>query len=206
MSSDKEKWLVAQQHEKEYFDTDKNLVWNTPHSLQYWKDFLHIEKIEKRTIEIGCGPNGLYNFSELVIGLDSINYHKQDFVLGVGEHLPFKSVDSVICCNSLDHCQNPELVINEMFRVSNNFIVWSNIFPTIIGYLIRKFDKAHPYHFNVKSLKQLFKGASCTKQVQKSIYSWHGKNANLKGKLKLLFASLLGVKGICLHLEVKYNE
>lgn len=203
------RWLKAQEHEKEYFTSGKNKQWKTPHSLEYWLNFLQIDKLLGIGLEIGCGPNGLYNFTNQVIGLDPINYSDRDnFINCTGESIPFNSkfFDFIICCNSLDHCRDPELVVKEMFRLSNNFIIWSNIFPQILTKIIEVFDKTHPYHFSTKSLRKLFQNTVCTKQIQKPIYSWHGKNATLKGKLKLFIASLLGVKGVCIHLETRRNE
>jgi len=198
-------WTKAQQHEKDYFTSGKNKQWKTPHSLKYWLNFLNINNPTGKGLEIGCGPNGLYNYTDTVIGVDSINYHNPNFVQATAEHLPFqlKTFDFVILCNSLDHCQNPQKVIEEVTQISNKLIVWSNTFPTIISQLISTFDKTHPHHFTIKELKELFKSFVLTTQTQKSIYSWHGKNATFKGKLKLFLASLLGVKGVCLHLEAK---
>lgn len=200
-----DEWVKAQQHEKEYFTSGKNKQWKTPHSLNYWKEFLSISYFYGKGLEIGCGPNGLYNFTNCVIGVDPINYHKHNFINCVGEQLPFqfKSFDFIICCNSLDHSQNPEQIVSEMLRLSNKIIIWTNIFPKKLQWILTKIDKTHPHHFNVKSLMKLFPEMYCSIFIQKSIYSWHGKNATLRGKLKLFFASLLGVKGICLHLRRK---
>lgn len=201
----KEKWVRAQQHEKDYFDLGKNKQWQTPHSLGYWLKFLQTDKLNGIGLEIGCGPNGLYNFTEQVIGIDSINYHKKNFINCVGELLPFKSksFDFVICCNSLDHCKDPQLVINEIFRLSDKVIIWTNLFLPITSFILGKVDSTHPFHFTSMDLKNLFSNTYCKKTVKKTIISWHGKNATWKGKFILFCASLLGVSGVCLHLEAK---
>lgn len=196
-------WLKAQQHEKDYYYSGKNKQWQTPHSLEYWLNFLQIDKLKGKGLEVGCGPNGLYNFTEKVIGLDPINYHKKNFIQGVAESLPFKSkINFVICCNSLDHCQNPEKVIDEMFKISGTLILWSNIYPHFVGKIMNKTDKIHPYHFTEDDLEQLLPPSICIKRVKKSLFDWHGKNATLKGKFKLFVASLLGIKGMCLHVRL----
>jgi ubiquinone/menaquinone biosynthesis C-methylase UbiE len=201
----KDKWLSSQKLEKEYYYSGKSNQWGTPHSLEYWLKFLQIDKLEGVGIEIGCGATGISNFTEQVIGIDSINYQKRNFVHGIGESLPFqsKSFDFVICCNSLDHCQNPQLVVDEMIRVSNKLIVHLNVFPQFVSWMLNVFDKIHPYHFTKKDLANLFSNMACKKKIQKSIYVWYGKRAFWKGKTKLFIATILGVKGVCLYLEMR---
>jgi len=198
-------WIKAQKHEKEYYDSGKNKQWQTPHSLSYWLNFLQIKTLNDKYLEIGCGPNGLYHFTDTTIGIDSINHHRKNFIISTGEFLPFKqnSFITAICCNSLDHCKDPKQVISEMIRTSNNLIIWSNVFPSYIKYIMNKTDSIHLYHFTKTDLQKLFPHHTITKQIQKSIFSWHGKIASRSGKFKLFIASLLGIKGICLHMEIK---
>ena len=206
MNNSKDKWLIAQQHEKEYYDKGKNLAWGIPHSLQFWKKFLRMEKIEDNTVEIGCGLNGLYNFSESVVGLDPINHHKRDFVLGVGEYLPFKHVNCVICCNGLDHFQNPQKAVDEMFNVSpKKIILWIYVHPKIVSWILGKFDKMHPYHFtrsDIWNLLKYYKFSSYSFEV--SFFNTHWKYVKSKfAKFKLFVAHVLGVRGLCVHLKVE---
>lgn len=212
----KDKWLVAQKHEKEYYETGKNLVWGVPHSLDYWKKFLHLDIIENYTIEVGCGPNGLYNFTDLIIGLDPINYHKRNFILGVGEKLPFHNVKCVICCNGIDHFQNPQLAVNEMFRITTEKIVlWVYVYPRLVSWILSKFDKTHPFHFTTKDIRNLLSGMydstvlaivcdyNIVKMKKSNFFDTHWKYTKSKiAKLKLFVAHVLGVRGLCLHVEV----
>lgn len=216
--SSKKKWLIAQQHEKEYYETGKNLVWGIPHSLQYWKDFLHLEIIGDNTIEIGCGPNGLYNFSDKVVGLDPINFHKRNFVLGISENLPFRDVSCIICCNGIDHFSNPQLAVDEMFRIvkyEGKIILWVYTYPRIISWLLAKFDKTHPFHFTRVDIWKLLGGVydksvpaivcsyNVTYKHRTSFFETHWKYTKSKfTKLKLFIGHILGIRGLCLHMEV----
>lgn len=201
-------WLEAQKHEKEYYDTNENLQWGVPHSLSYWKKFLRIESLGNFGVEIGCGPNGLYNFTDKVVGIDPINYHKRNLINGVGEYLPFDSVDYTICCNGIDHFQSPQTALDEMFRISKVVILWVYIHPKIVSLVLGLFDKKHPFHFTKEQLKNFLKKYKF-KVLQKFTVTpieSHWKHARtITAKTKLLFGWLLGVRGYCIHMEVK-NE
>lgn len=199
-------WTKAQQHEKDYYVKGKNRQWKTPHSLDYWLNFLHLEKLEGKGIEVGCGPNGLYNFTDKVVGIDSIDYGKPNFILGRAEKLPItRKVDFVICCNALDHFENVDVSITEMLRITDKIILWTNVFPSWLSRILGVFDATHPYHFTKKGIVNLLKehGLFIAFFDVKNIYSIHGRHASLWAKTKLFFASVLGVKGMCLHLEAK---
>lgn len=218
--SNKQQWLIAQKHEKSYYETGKNLVWGVPHNLEYWKKFLGLKTLEGRVIEVGCGPNGLYNFSENVIGIDPINFHKKNFIQGVGESLPFICGDLVICCNGLDHFQNPQKAVDEMFRITTErIVIWVYIYPKVVSWILNKFDKTHPFHFTKKDVWKLINGTynrtipaitcdySVTKLKKLTFFDTHWKHTKSKfAKLKLFIAHLLGVRGLCLHLEVLNGE
>lgn len=201
----KQDWLKAQKHEKEYYFSGKNKQWKTPHSLEYWKNFLHLKTLDGTGVEVGCGPNGLYNFTEKVVGLDPINYKRKNFIVGVAEALPFKKVDYVICCNGIDHFKDIEKSLDEMLLITNKIIIWTNVFPYIISRLLNIFDRTHPHHLTLSDVVKLIAKYNLFVDffTIKGIYSIHGKHASKKAKLKLYFASLLGIKGLCLHLKVK---
>jgi len=200
----KEKWLITQKHEKEYTDTGKNLQWNVPYSLEHWQQFLSLKSIKGQGVEVGCGLDGLYNFTDKVVGLDPINYGRKNFVLGVGEHLPFRKVDFVICCNGIDHFCDLDESMSEMLNISNKVILWLNIFPKWVSWLLNIFDKTHTYHLTAQQIHNLV----CRHNLDTKLVEWvnlykiHGKYAKRFAKIKLFFANLIGIRGLCVHVEV----
>ncbi len=198
-------WNKAQKHERTYLENGKNLQWNTPHGFDYWKKFLGISSIPNEVLEIGCGPNGLWRFSYNVVGLDPIDFSKlgDNFIQGKGENLPFESntFDMIICCNSLDHCEKPSLVVSEMIRVlkhGGKLIIWSNVFPEWFIPVLDVFDP-HPYYFTSKSLIELIPFSSS--YYREVLYSEsHLKYVvNKWARLKLRIAELIGVHGVLIH-------
>jgi len=94
-----------------------------------------IDTSDKMILEIGCGPKGLISIldAELKMGLDPLaseyqKYYKDPFnnmiyIDGYGEEMPFGEsegslgFDLIVIPNSLDHCQEPNKVIEECKRV-----------------------------------------------------------------------------------------
>jgi ubiquinone/menaquinone biosynthesis C-methylase UbiE len=72
-----------------------------------------------------------------------------------GENLDLaeESVDVIISSNVLDHCDNPDLLINESYRVLKPGGVFLPSVHLVYGYLgflssfIKYFDTNHPHHF-----------------------------------------------------------
>ena len=196
-------WKEAQKLESAYAKNLEDKIWKIPHSLEYWTNFLLLEDIKGQGLEVGCGNHGLYNFTENVVGLDPINFHKRNFIKSVGEHLPIKNVDFVVCCNGIDHCKDPRKVLEEMFRVTNKVVLWVWVHPRFVSWFMKKIDKMHPYHLTKNELEGLLDNFS-VKVTKKKVYTplWHWKYTdNWKVRTKLLFAYILGVRGLCLHLE-----
>ena len=207
------KWKIAQEREKDYITTGKNLVWGTPHSLEFWQKFLRIDSLDGRGVEVGCGPNGAYKFASNVIGVDPIDfsYVCENFLQGVGEDLPFedKSVDFVICCNTLDHCMDPQKVMSEMFRISNKVIVWVYVHPGIVGWIMKVIDKTHLYRFTPKDIYDFLEPYSCviTKKFTYTFFDVHLKcTKSTFASLRLLAAHILGVRALCIHAEIVSDE
>lgn len=193
-------WQTSQQHELEYTKKKETSIWQIPYSLKYWKNFLHLNSVEGQGIEIGCGNNGIYNFTSNVIGLDSINFHKPNFIQATAEYLPFSKANFIILCNSLDHCQNPSKVLKESSRLTSNLILWIYTYPKIVSFILSQFDPIHPYHFTKSQLNKLL---NTYIKVYQSLFSplnfWHYTKSK-KMKLKLFVMYLLNIKGICIHL------
>ncbi len=202
------KWQEAQEREKKYIGSRKDLEWGIPHSLEYWENFLHLDNIDGKGVEIGCGLNGVYRFAENIMGIDPIDFseYSNNFIQGVGEELPFesKSVDFVICCNAIDHSQNPRRVLDEIFRITNRAVLWVYIYPRVVGWIMDRVDRSHPYHLTWNSFGKLFSGRPLlvTKRFSYTGIRGHWRYAKRPWlRLKLLMAHLLGVRGFCVHLE-----
>ena len=196
-------WQTAQQHELTYINTKESQLWHM-HSLEYWKEFLNLNKIVGQGIEIGCGMNGIYNYTSHILGLDTINFHKSNFIQASAEHLPFKQVDFAILCNSLDHCQNPKQVLNEVNKITTKLIIWTYIYPKLVSFLLSKFDKMHPHHFTENHFIKLTKNYEIT-SITFSSPLFFSKYTNKRWmKFKLMIMYLLNIRSICIHL-VKTN-
>lgn len=197
------KWSTAQKHELNYTKTQEKTFWQIPYSLKYWKEFLCLDNLKGHGVELGCGNNGLYNFTETVIGVDSINFHKQSQIQAVSEHLPFTHTDFVICCNGIDHFKSPQKAVNEMFRITDKIILWTYTHPRIISWILNKLDKTHPHHLQKKQITKILECHSYTITKQKThspLRFWRHTNNKIV-KLKLLLAHITGVRGLLLHLE-----
>lgn len=210
--SEEQRWRVAQQHEREYFTSGKNLDWGTPHSLEYWKNFLRLDDTDGTGVEVGCGPNGISRFADNIVGVDPLDYSGRikNFIQGTGENLPFSndSVDFVICCNVLDHCLEPQKVMDEMFRISHRIIIWTYTHPRVISMILCWIDKTHPYRFTKGDVEKLLVHHKF--RVTKSFgynFDTHLKYVRTwKARLKLLVGRLLGVRGFGIHIETKKDE
>ncbi len=213
MSSKRERWEEAQRHELEYEETGKDKQWGIPHSLEFWKGYLCIDNIDGRGVEVGCGSNGIYRLAPNIVGVDPIDFSDgcENFKQGMGEDLPFedKSVDFVICCNALDHCLDPQKVIDEMFRISDKVILWVYTHPRIVGWIMKVVDKMHPYRFTTEDIGNLLEPHSyvVTKKRVYTFFDLHLKyTKSLIVSFKLLIAHVLGVRALLMHMEVQEHK
>jgi len=101
-------------------------------------------------LDVGCGKRSLYH-AKRIVGIDPIPNpeYPYDFVLAVGEHLPFRdgAFDVCTCFTSLDHTFDPAKVISEMRRVSRRVGIASTV--TSVKGLI------HPSRLNREMLLSL---------------------------------------------------
>ena len=209
----KQKWEEAQRREFEYTETGKDRVWGIPHSLVYWKQFLCLRNIDGCGVEIGCGRDGIYRFAPNITGIDPIDFSHlcTNFRQGMGEDLPFKdkSADFVICCNALDHCLDPQKVVSEIFRISNRFILWTYIHPRPIASVLNIVERTHPYHFTATDVDDLLADYPhvITRRYVSTFFDVHLKyTKSLFASLKLFVAHFLGVRGLCLHIELTEGD
>ena len=82
-----------------------------------------------RVLEVGGGHNPHPRSNIIVDKFTDTNYHRsgdikvlkhQQFLAADGENLPFKDkeFDYVICCQVLEHVENPVKFLSEQFRVA----------------------------------------------------------------------------------------
>lgn len=131
-----------------------------------WSREVNIPPIDKKCVilDSGCGPHGIIQAvpKGIRVGLDPLmsEYKKIypipsdiNFLVGVGEHLPFKdhSIDIIFSINNLDHVINPKDVINEVTRISKNILIldtnttpYSDRFMMKLGYK-PTLDIYHPH-------------------------------------------------------------
>jgi len=213
MSNKQERWERAQVREREYIEAGKDKVWGIPHSLTFWKHQLHLDSVDGCGVEIGCGHDGIYRFAPNIIGIDPIDFSHlcANFQQGMGEDLPFedKSVDFVICSNALDHCLDPQKVVSEVFRVSNRLILWTYIHPSAVASVLNMVERTHPYHFTAKDVDDLLVDYPhvVTKKHVSTFFETHLKHTkSLLASFTLLVAHFLGVRALCLHVELTEGD
>jgi len=120
---------------------------------QYLSQFVPFEKI-KLGLDVGCGGgfSNIYAQEHFpCIGCDYSAYmltqnQKSNILRANAEKLPFKdkSFDLVFCWELLHHIDKPMLVINEMARVSRNWVIVFEPNPFNPAQLI--FALFHPEH------------------------------------------------------------
>lgn len=104
-------------------------------------------KRSDRVLEIGSGHNPHPRSNVIVDKYTDSNYHRsgdiktlkhQQFIQADGENLPFRNneFDYVICCQVLEHVDNPVQFLAEQFRVARKGFIET---PSLIGeYLFPK--------------------------------------------------------------------
>ncbi|GAC1590882.1 MAG: hypothetical protein NVS3B8_04650 [Chitinophagaceae bacterium] len=104
------------------------------------RESLHI-KSSDRFLEVGGGHNPHPRSNVVVDKYTDTNYHRsgnikvlknQTFLEADGENLPFKDkeFDYVICCQVLEHVENPEKFLAEQFRVAKRGFLET---PSLLG-------------------------------------------------------------------------
>jgi ubiquinone/menaquinone biosynthesis C-methylase UbiE len=185
MMKQSKRWDIAQSYEKEYWkgisnkiiaDSSKQLDWYGWKASELEKRLNKTELDFKNdfstVLEIGSGPIGIVSYlnwgqkyaldplcdfysenSKLVeLRNSGVNY-----VSGTGEKIPFSDgyFSFVIIDNVLDHVQQPDSVLNEIYRVlSNKGILyielnihtkWGCFLHSMLSNM--KIDKGHPHSY-----------------------------------------------------------
>lgn len=138
--ADLQRWQIAQDSEKEYWNefTTEFLLKRSgdrypkkaERLLREWSEFIKINKNTK-ILQIGCGPEDVINYFKTgkKYSIDPLaKFYKQKFRLdyksshlteGRGEEIPFPDeyFDVVVIINVLDHTQLPDKVFSEIKKV-----------------------------------------------------------------------------------------
>lgn len=222
MTTDKNRWHLAQDYEKEWWksrqsDVNFDFYKNYANELKFAiKGYIQINSNTK-ILEIGSGAGGIITFlneSNNRFAIDPLeNFYSsvQSFVdqrdknvkykTAMGEELPFenKFFDLVIMDNVLDHCENPQKVMEQVNRVlteegliyfkQNTYNYWG----LIVRFLMEKFliDKGHPHTFLKNKLLKLieknnFKVISSFRSGYFKTWMREIRSKNLKDKLKAI--------------------
>ena len=190
-----------------------------------WDDEFFRNKI---CVEVGCGITGPIHYIDgpsIRIGVDPLClkcldlYDKQALsvphVVGTGEYLPIRDgvIDVVIFVGVLEHCLNPEVVLEEIHRtlrkggcVFLTLLVFNKIPRLVRNSLLRLVDKPHPYHFSQLEVVEMLKQAGFTIRIsQSNTYTFAEwlrtrRQYTFISSLKALIATLLGLKELFLIL------
>lgn len=142
---------------------------------------------DKTLLDLGSGPGGVAKGLQVlmdkkklkncsIIAADPLmDFYKQEIGIlnenknlklltnkGEAIELPNNSVDIIFSTNVLDHCDNPEKVIKECYRILKPGGYFYPSMHLVYDYLsfaskyIKYIDKNHPHHFTIKQIKNKF--------------------------------------------------
>jgi len=225
MNDSSPRWKLAQSYEKNWWSERENSI-----DLTYLKHYANelMQEVsgyvefnsDTSILEIGSGAAGILTFlpsndkhaiDPLEDYFSSIERYSSfrdkqvQYQTGVGEHLPYQDryFDFIIIDNVLDHCNSPEDVVKEMYRVlkpgghvyfrQHTYHLWGKIVRELLELV--QVDKGHPHTFLKSYLEQLVRrnGFTIIKKKSRGYYStWKSElqSPRLIDKLKvLLFAT-----------------
>lgn len=170
------RWEEAQKAEREYWRGPDvpGLVTNAMQSACKVREWIPLDGM-RAALEVGIGGLGVGPISFLPVGGrvaidplpllpcdDDIRRLRVPFTLSRAENIPFpdESFDLVLCCNALDHVEDPSTVLKEVHRVlrpKGHFFLFVDVF-SLLGILkwyawTRRRHKneilvrAHPHRF-----------------------------------------------------------
>ncbi len=220
MNKKNTRWNLAQNYEKNWWSQHEQGISTTyfeNSALELIEVYNQISKLTKNTriLEIGSGAFGIVNFiseSECRFGVDPLEYYygsvaefvgKREknvkYITGKGEELPFnESFDIIIMDNVLDHCEDPNRVINEVKRLSKKgtLVFFRQNTYNWYGKMMRFFmelltiDKGHPFTFTKSNIRSFFSSDFELKKKSRNGYfpTWihELKSKSLKDKIKAL--------------------
>ena len=186
MKDNNSRWALAQEYEKNWWDERKSKI-----DFEFYERFaLDLKKYLKgilditsntSILEVGSGAGGIvtylnesnnrYAVDPLEDFYSTISSFTEQRDKGVkyftakGENLPFESkmFDMVIMDNVLDHCDDPQKVMNEVKRVlkekgilyfkQNTYHLWGKMIRSLMELFL--IDRGHPFTFSKKYLSKL---------------------------------------------------
>lgn len=238
----KKRWLKAQNYEKLFWlknrknfnniDVERNLKNDVKRIKKETKPYLRLNKTSK-ILQIGPGYKDIINFWDIgkKFAIDPlmnfyfknfpIKKNKIEFTKERAENLPYNSeyFDMILINNVLDHTQNPEKILSEIYRtLKKGGIMYLEVdtFSKILA-LIRFFaellqigDKAHPHTFTCNQIDNLLKrnnfnivkivkkGPADRKKIINKMK--HSKNTKLKilGYLNIAIIATIFYRVICI--------
>lgn len=213
------RWKLAQEYERNWWLHQSEKI-----NLTFYENFAKeitgllspFIKIQTATkiLEIGSGAAGIIThlFSDFRFAIDPLEdfyssipkYKKYRdekvfYQVAVGENLPFKSefFDLIIMDNVLDHCDNPQKVLEEMNRTlkqkgilyfrQNTYHLWGRSVRKLMETFL--IDKGHPHTFSKKELDETFKNFGFeilykNRDGYLSTWLWEIKSNRLIDKIK----------------------
>jgi len=210
------RWELAQNYEHNWWKTKTSFIKADyyRHSAEEIRELCRLYKPLNKSsyiLEIGSGAAGILTFlteSSQRYAIDPLEtyYSTVDkfvkmrdetvkYSADKGEMLPFEDskFDLLIVDNVLDHCENPEKVINEIKRVlkpdgliyfrQNTYHLWGKAIRAIMEIFL--IDKGHPFTFTKTDLRKLFeKFKFSTLQSKHNGYfeTWKGELTSGNGK------------------------
>lgn len=111
-------------------------------------------KVQKLVLNLGSGNSKI---SANVLNVDIFAYDNVDIVCDIAD-LPFvdNSIDTIINLAVLEHVPEPELVINEIYRVLKTDGIIYTAFPFIQGFHASPFDYTRVTFEGIKELHKKF--------------------------------------------------
>jgi len=180
---------------------------------------------------VGVQPTGLremcileiggYNFADIDL-LEVKTRHKMvldplpweiisddcEYIKGVGEFIPLKSNSVHICwtTNTIDHCADPPLVLQEIRRVladSGHLVISCNVFASWtypLFPIFNRIDSPHPWHFTRTSFLELIRngGFDCEVVFPPRKPTVRGQR-KLTSNFKVLLGRIMGLMYIHLR-------
>jgi hypothetical protein len=202
-----EKWSGCQEKEYKFQkeDADGEIMIIPHQSLHFWSSFCAHYDLSSVSlaIDVGCGRQGTHLLNNNIVGLDSLPFKSQNFVLGVAEHFPFRKVPLIFCFNTLDHMSNPFQALKEMLSSSDLLILGVYTTRPLFRLFVDWRDRVHPYHFTPKEVEDMLSssGAEIVFKTQKSHLSYLPFVKGLTWKFLFFFNFLIGIRFTCYHLQ-----
>lgn len=195
------RWKSAQKVERKHRDDVGHQLWDIKTGAEYFDRFFDVDLDffqNKTVLAVGAGTGFIHNFDFDChnIGIDPLMQHydtvpeesSADCFAAAGEYLPFgaDTFDVAFSFNVIDHCMDPDKVLEEVRRVLKDdgvFLLNSNIYevPGFIRKQMTHIDPPHPYHFSSCSIRRRVENVGFTVWNEKNLrYRKEKRHRNIK--------------------------